>query len=87
MMTKTKPITSWQSYNQKDYINGEWNIDWPRVHRELGRECWDWLLEQEKKGRLYLIVEKQERRMRLSAVFKDSKIESEYALMSNISIK
>lgn len=80
-MTKIKPLTNWRSYNKKDYLNGEWYIDWPSIHRELGIECVEWLMDQERRGHLQMIVEKQDRRMRLTVEFFTNKSEQEFNIL------
>jgi len=34
-------------------------IDWPWLHRELGEDCVEWLIEQEQKGNAQLSIEQQ----------------------------
>lgn len=79
-MTKNRPLTSWRSYNKRDYINGEWHIDWPEIHRELGTECIEWLMKEERLGRLQMIIEKQDHRMRLCVEFYRDRTAQEFDL-------
>lgn len=83
-MTKNRPLTSWRDYNKRDYINDEWHIDWPSVHRELGVECIEWLMKEERLGRLQLIVEKQDRRMRLCVEFYQDRTAREFDLQFQV---
>lgn len=83
-MTKTRPLSSWRTYNKRDYINGEWSIDWPGIHRELGTDCIQWLIDQEHHDRLQMIVEKQDCRMRLVVEFYDNRSEREFAALWQI---
>lgn len=83
-MTKTRPLSSWRTYNKRDYLNGEWSIDWPSIHRELGVDCIQWLMDQEHLGRLQMMIEKKDRRMRLVVEFYSSKTEREFATLWQI---
>lgn len=83
-MTKTRPLTAWRTYSKKDYLNGEWSIDWPSVHREIGTDCIQWLMDQERQGRLQIVMEKQERRMRLVVEFYNNRSEREFAALWQI---
>jgi hypothetical protein len=66
MMSKSVRLCSWTRADQSsdDYLD----IDWPRVHRELGLDCVSWL-QQLPKVECQLVVESSEDLMWLTAEF------------------
>jgi len=80
MTNNLVPISKWHVMS-----NEQLDIDWPRMNRELGVACVDWLMEQSSKGSLTLHIEIPEDDsgppvQRLSAEFHDSEAQVEYAL-------
>jgi len=80
MTNNLVPISDWH------FMPGtQLDIDWPRMNRELGVACVDWLMEQSSAGKLTLHVEIPEDNsgppvQRLSAEFHDPEAQVEYAL-------
>jgi len=67
MKTERVLLTSWDhSWQDKDCLD----IDWPAVHKAVGKEAVYWLLSQ-KKSNCQLIVEKLDTQYRLIAEFYD----------------
>ena len=56
MKSKTLPLSAWHA---KVNFGPEYELDWPRYHRECGIDKIQYLSALEKVGKCQLIVEKQ----------------------------
>ena len=73
---KTKRIKLYSWTDSSDHIE----IDWPKVHKTLGVDQTQWILEQPKTG-CQLVVDKFNHKLTLVAEFYDPKVLTAYHLM------
>ena len=78
-------VTGWEIYDPEENIN----IDWPRLHKTLGQDHIDWLLEKSKDGQLTLHIEIPEDDsgppvQRLTAEFHSEAAKLEYGLRFSV---
>lgn len=78
MKSKSVPLTKWHTIESG---NPNLDVDWPRYHQEIGEDCIEWLLKQERSGRCQLVVERQLSRARLAVDIFDDAMLTEYHLM------
>lgn len=72
---KTERIRLYKWWSKEDTIQ----VDWPRVHKEVGSDQINWLLRQPE-DRCQLVVDKWNENFELVAEFYNEKILTEYWL-------
>lgn len=72
--TKQYDIISWE-FNPTEPLD----IDWPAVHRKLGKDHLDWLLDKPH-HKCQLMVNQNRNKLTLAVEFYDSQLATEYHL-------
>lgn len=78
MKSKTVVLTKWHTIEKG---SPNLDVDWPRYHQEVGEDCIQWLLKQERNGNAQLVVERQLSRCRLTVDFFSDSSLTQYHLM------
>lgn len=78
MKSNTVVLTKWHTIEQG---SPNLDVDWPRYHQEVGEDCIQWLLKQERQSACQLVVERQLSRARLTVDFFNEHSLTQYHLM------